>query len=75
MKYDEDQIKVEYIEIEGKKVPIYRVPTGMCGPNQIKFYDEVDIPENEEDEDSTDIKSIEELSESSVNYIDEDVDF
>lgn len=33
MKYDPSQIKTDYVEINGKKVPIQRIPAGMHGPN------------------------------------------
>jgi Ribonuclease G/E len=33
MKYDPSLIKVEEIEINGKKIPIQKIPAGMHGPN------------------------------------------
>ena len=48
MNYDPDKIKVEYIEINGKKVPVYKIPTGMVGPNATKLA-EVSYGDDEEE--------------------------
>lgn len=47
MNYDPDKIKVEHIEINGKKVPVYKIPTGMVGPNATKLA-EVSYNDNED---------------------------
>lgn len=51
MNYDESKIKIEYIIIDGKSVPLYRVPPEMSGPSEIRFYDneEDEIKDEEED--------------------------
>ena len=37
MHYDESKIIKTYITIDGKKVPLFKVPTGMAGPNASKI--------------------------------------
>lgn len=50
MHYDESKIKKEYVKINGKKIPIYKIPTGMSGPNVGKINDNeyVELPDQNE---------------------------
>lgn len=52
--YDESQIEVDYMEIDGKKVPIQKIPEGMSGPNGKPEYkksdDEDPIVTDDEDD-------------------------
>lgn len=52
MHYDESKIKKSYVTINGQKVPLFKVPTGMSGPNISKINDEfIDTSNNDEDDD------------------------
>ncbi len=51
MHYDPSKIKEEFVEIDGKKIPIYKIPAGMSGPNAYKFYENVSIEESPQEED------------------------
>lgn len=48
MKYDPSLIKVEEVEIDGKKIPIQRIPAGMHGPNGGIISDH-EVDDSEED--------------------------
>jgi len=37
MNYDPDKIKTEYVVIDGKKIPLQKIPTGMIGPNATRL--------------------------------------
>ena len=75
MKYDESQIEIEYIVVDGKKIPVYKIPKGMSGPNPIKFYED-EVTEVDEDlTENTEIKSIESLSDSGESDEDKELDF
>ena len=53
MHYDESKITKEWITINGKKVPLLKVPTGMAGPNASKIADAEYIEAAETEEDFT----------------------
>lgn len=53
MHYDETKITKEYITIGGKKVPLFKVPTGMSGPNASKIADAEYIEAAEPEEEFT----------------------
>lgn len=56
MHYDESKIKKEYITINGQKIPIFKIPTGMSGPNASKINDSdfIEPVERDDAEYSTD---------------------
>lgn len=53
MHYDPSKIEVEYVEVDGKKIPLYKIPPGMSGPNSQKFYEnqsgETELPDDDEE--------------------------
>lgn len=53
MHYDPTKIEEQVIEINGKKVPLYKIPAGMSGPNAYRLYENAgaeDKPEEDDDE-------------------------
>ena len=55
MHYDESKIKKEFIKINGKKVPVFKIPTGMSGPNAFRISDSDYIEPTDNDHDDSDL--------------------
>ena len=53
MHYDETKIIKDFIIIDGKKVPLQKIPTGMAGPNASKIADAEYIEAADAEEDFT----------------------
>ena len=49
MHYDPSKIEKETIEIDGKKIPLFKIPTGMSGPNAYKLYENTNGEEPQDD--------------------------
>jgi hypothetical protein len=49
MHYDPTKIEEETIEINGKKIPLFKIPAGMSGPNAHKLYENTNGEELQND--------------------------
>ena len=52
MIYDESEIEITYIEIDGKKIPFHKIPPGMSGATKSKI---TDYDDDDDDEPSSSV--------------------